>query len=164
MPMPRHPLRIGAHTITPSKATKYLGIFLDQELHFKQAAHTLGKGTDWVMQFRCLSKPSLGLPPRHVRWLYYSIVVPHMMYAANVWCTPIHKTVRATLSASPPFGTFPLFFTLFGFGFAPEWLWSEPSLAPSPLSSCSEALRSLPLPSFQCSHRAVHICAHLGAV
>jgi hypothetical protein len=41
--------------------------------------------------------------------------------------------VRATPSALPPFGTFPLFFTLFGFGFAPEWLWSKPSLAPSPL-------------------------------
>jgi hypothetical protein len=38
-----------------------------------------------------------------------------------------------TPSALPPFGTLPLFFALFKFRFTPEWLWSEPSLTPSPL-------------------------------
>jgi hypothetical protein len=43
-------------------------------------------------------------------------------------------TVRATLSASRPFATLPLFFTLFGFRFTSGWLWSKPSPTPSPLS------------------------------
>jgi hypothetical protein len=42
--------------------------------------------------------------------------------------------VRVTPPASPPFGTLPLFFAIFGFGFAPEWLWSEPSPMESPRS------------------------------
>jgi general transcriptional corepressor TUP1 len=42
--------------------------------------------------------------------------------------------VRATLSALPPFGTLPLSFAIFRCRFAPEWLWSELSPTPSPLS------------------------------
>jgi hypothetical protein len=43
-------------------------------------------------------------------------------------------SVRATPSASPPFGTSTLSFAVFGFRFAPEGLWSEPSPMQSPRS------------------------------
>jgi hypothetical protein len=69
----------------------------------------------------------------------------------------VGASVRVTPLASPPFGTLPLSFAVFGCRFAPEWLWSEPSPTPSPLSLFGGL-------SFLCSHHAVHICVHLGAV
>jgi hypothetical protein len=91
-PIRHPPFVIGNLTITPSPSHKCLGVILDQELHFREhAAYTLAKGTDWVMKFHRLSKPSSGMPAKFARWLFNGIAVPRMLYAADIVCTPILK-------------------------------------------------------------------------
>jgi hypothetical protein len=78
--------------VKPSALQKLLGVILDQEMRFKEhATHALAKGTDWVMQFCRLSKPSAGMPARFARQLFNGIAVPKMLYAADIFCTPIYK-------------------------------------------------------------------------
>jgi hypothetical protein len=49
-------------------------------------------GRDWVLQFRRLSKPTGGMSFHNMRHLYLSIAIPKMLYAADVWFTPIRKS------------------------------------------------------------------------
>ncbi|KAF8579193.1 hypothetical protein K439DRAFT_1360199, partial [Ramaria rubella] len=54
-------------------------------------AHSMAKGTDWVLQFRRLARPSQGMPHRYIRRLYNAVAVPRMLYVANVFCRLIHR-------------------------------------------------------------------------
>ena len=49
----------------------------------------MAKGTVWVTQFCRLSKPTIGMPPNYARQLYKAIAVPRMLYAADIFLTPI---------------------------------------------------------------------------
>ena len=47
--LPRLPLQIESTTVMPSSSAKYLGVYLDQHLNWKeQEANALRKGTNWV--------------------------------------------------------------------------------------------------------------------
>jgi len=82
------------HEVTTTSSHKFLGVILDDELRFqKHAAYALGKGEKWISQVKRLAKVTKGMRGTHARRLYYSVAIPSMLYAADVWCPQ---------SASPP--------------------------------------------------------------
>jgi ribonuclease HI len=89
-PIARPPLHLENHTINPSPSHKFLGIILDQSLNFKeQANYALGKGEKYAAQLRRLAQKRRGVPGRLARNLHNAVVIPKMLYAAEVWCNPI---------------------------------------------------------------------------
>ncbi|KAI0066765.1 hypothetical protein BV25DRAFT_1790450, partial [Artomyces pyxidatus] len=83
-------LVLPAVTIQPSATTRYLGVIFDQHLNWKaQTQHAVRKGTVWTEQLRRLARPSTGLTSAYVRRLFIAVAIPKMLYAADVWCTPI---------------------------------------------------------------------------
>jgi hypothetical protein len=48
--------------------------------------NTVGKGTKWVAQIRWLARPTWGITPKYARRLYISVALPHILYAADIWC------------------------------------------------------------------------------
>ena len=91
-PIPRPPLHLVNHTINLSTSHKFLGIFLDQSLNFKEHAnYALGKGEKYAAQIRRLGQQRRGVPGRLARNLHNAVVIPKMLYAAEVWCNPIRN-------------------------------------------------------------------------
>jgi ribonuclease HI len=87
----RPPLILLDITIEPTQNAKYLGIILDQNLNWApQLAYVRGKGTTWTSQIKRLTSPSWGLTPKGAKKLFTSVVLPRILYGADVWCTPIH--------------------------------------------------------------------------
>src|SRR6266481_4452938 len=71
---------------------RFLGVQVDQELQWNhQASGALAKASKWVLAFRRLARPSVGVRPSLMRQLYNSVAVPKMTYAADVWYTPVSK-------------------------------------------------------------------------
>jgi hypothetical protein len=69
-----HPTEISQHrgldglTVTCAPLVKLLGVILDEEILWKQhAAYATGKGTKLFMAINRLTKPTYGLPHKHVR-------------------------------------------------------------------------------------------------
>ena len=88
----RPPLVTRNTTITPSKAHKFLGVIIDQELRWReQVNHALGKGTQYTLLMRRLSGTSWGTPTKLIRQLYQAVVIPRVTYAASIWARPIFK-------------------------------------------------------------------------
>ena len=88
-PIARLTLVLRQQNIIPAHSYKYLGVILDQELHFREhVSYALSRGTAWVLQFQRLSRPTMGMPPRYMRLLYKVIDVARMLYAADVFLTP----------------------------------------------------------------------------
>jgi len=46
------------------------------------------KGAKWTAQIRRLTRPTWGITPKYAKWLYISVALPRILYAADVWCTP----------------------------------------------------------------------------
>jgi hypothetical protein len=94
-PMPRPNLRLRNHVIKSQTSAKFLGVIVDNTLNWKeQAAVALGKGHDWVLQFGRLVWPTKGVSRVYMRRFYLMIVVPQMLYAADIFLTL--ATRRAT--------------------------------------------------------------------
>jgi hypothetical protein len=86
---PRPDLILQGINIHPSATHKFLGGILDQELRWKpQADYALAKGTAYVLQFKCLSTMTKGIPLCQMRQLYQASAVPKMIYAASLWFNP----------------------------------------------------------------------------
>jgi len=61
-PVARPAIRLRNLTIKAADCHKFLGMFLDQELHFKtHAAYAIKKGMTWLDQFQCAARPSKGI-------------------------------------------------------------------------------------------------------
>ena len=91
----RPPLRIANTNIEASKNVKYLGVFLDQHLNWKeQEAYATKKGTIWAAQIRRVVRPDWGLTPKFARRMYISTALPRILYAADIWASPTHFTKR----------------------------------------------------------------------
>ena len=74
------PLTIADTKVTASTSVKYLGIYLDQHLNWKeQIVHAQKKGTNWAMQIRRVVRPRWGLSPKNARRLYTSVALPSVM-------------------------------------------------------------------------------------
>ena len=78
--------------LKPVKSTKYLGVYLDQNLLGKeQLAYIIGKGASWAAQIRQISRPSWGLTPNAARKLYVGVALPRILYGVETWCAPPRK-------------------------------------------------------------------------
>lgn len=87
IPTPRIPITIRNHVIQPSKSHKFLSVIIDQDLNFKeQAAYTMSKGTAYVMACNRMIQPTKGIHGKLMKKLYEGVIVPKMLYAADVWC------------------------------------------------------------------------------
>ena len=89
-----HPsITLGQHTIKPTATHKFLGILIDQELHFKEHInYALAKGSKYLMQYWWLAKSTKGITAKHM-WKYYlTVAVPKMLYAADIFLVPATKT------------------------------------------------------------------------
>lgn len=80
------PITIASRITRPVKSHKFLGIFIDEELRFKeQLASTVAKGTKYALACCCLAKPSLGIKNKFACHLFNSVVIPKMLYGVDVW-------------------------------------------------------------------------------
>ena len=74
--------------VKPSKSTKYLGIMVDQHLDWKiHHNYTIEKGSKWAAQIRRAMRLSQGIMPKYMRCLYIGVVLPRILYGADVWCS-----------------------------------------------------------------------------
>jgi len=79
------PLTLTNHTINPSISHKFLSIFLDQTLNFKeQANYALGKGEKYAAQIRRLSQNHRSVLSLQAQRLHNSVIMTKMVYAAEV--------------------------------------------------------------------------------
>ena len=78
--------------ITLQESHKFLGVMIDQELRWQQQAdYALAKATKWTLAFRRLARPATGVNLQLMHQMYCAVALPKMMYAAEVWYTPMHK-------------------------------------------------------------------------
>ena len=85
----RPPLKIGNAAVEPSTSTKYLGVYLNQHLNWKeQQVYTAKKGTMWASQIRRLVRPGWGLSLKYAKWIYTSVAIPRILYGIEVWRHP----------------------------------------------------------------------------
>ena len=65
---------------------------MDDELRWAvHVQYAQGKATAWTLQFRRLAHQSKGVSPEIMRRLYLTVLIPKLMYAADVWYTPIYQ-------------------------------------------------------------------------
>jgi hypothetical protein len=95
-PMKRKAITINNREIPPSEYAKYLGVYVDQELKWKeQAVRAVKKATNFTLAYRRLTKTIKGASLTVMRQLYTSVIVPKILYAADVWITPLNKPLNA---------------------------------------------------------------------
>ena len=84
------------HEVTTISTHKFLGVLLDDELHFqKHAAYAIAKGEQWVSEVKKLLKVMRGMHGTFTRRLFYSVAAPSMLYAVDIWCTQPVKRMGA---------------------------------------------------------------------
>ena len=87
--------------IQPAKSTKYLGVYLDQNLLGKeQLAYIIGKGAKWAAQIRRVSRPSWGLTPKAARKMYIGVALPRILYGVETWSAPPRKVINGNKSTT----------------------------------------------------------------
>jgi hypothetical protein len=75
------------HKIQPSSSHKFLGVITDENLNFKEhTAHALAKGTKYTMACSRMIRPTKGIKSRLMKRLYEGVVIPKMLYVADIWC------------------------------------------------------------------------------
>ncbi len=90
-----NPVQIGAYIIHPKPAAKFLGVYIDAGLRWKeQGAAAIKKGDDWIIQFRRLARISSGVSRECMRLTYISIAIPRILYAADVFLNPQRRMKR----------------------------------------------------------------------
>ena len=71
---------------------RLLGVHIDQELRWHRYIQlAVQKTENLLMAVNRLTRPSFGLPERHVKRLYISMVLPKLEYSLPVWYTPMHE-------------------------------------------------------------------------
>lgn len=84
------PLTIGTHTIHAQDAARYLGITIDRQLRWHNHVEaSIAKGTNAILAISRLASSTTGIPPRYIRQLYNSIVLPKITYGMVVWHEPV---------------------------------------------------------------------------
>ena len=88
----RLPLQLLHKMLTPTTSAKYLGVIFDQNLNWKiQLAQVAEKGTKWSSQIHRATRPSWGITLKYAKRLYISVALPKVLYAIDIWCTPVHR-------------------------------------------------------------------------
>lgn len=88
--IPGPALQLGDIVIQLSESTRFLGVFSDKMLKFQVHANVaLGKGLKYMLAVKQLQKGKRGVLLRQGTQLYTWVVIPKMLYVAEVWCKPI---------------------------------------------------------------------------
>lgn len=96
IPAPRPPIVLGDHTIQPSASSKFLGVIIDENLNFKEhAAHALAKGIKYTLACNRMIRPTKGIRGHLMKRLYEGVVIPKMLYAADIWCAGLVSKSRS---------------------------------------------------------------------
>jgi ribonuclease HI len=96
VPMPRKAITIDGKVIEASQHAKYLGIYVDHELRWKeQTSRAVKKAMDYTLAYRRLTRTIKGASMHIMRQLYNSVIMPKILYAADVWITPLEKKPNA---------------------------------------------------------------------
>jgi hypothetical protein len=67
----------------------FLRVRIDRELGWKDhGAHAIAKGQAWVAQMTRIAKVSKGVATPYLRQLYTAVVLPKIMYAADIFLNP----------------------------------------------------------------------------
>ncbi|KAE9382412.1 hypothetical protein BT96DRAFT_845540 [Gymnopus androsaceus JB14] len=78
------PLTLAGHTITPSDSAKYLGVFIDKKLTFKEHAdYAISKGIKASAALTRLSNGTSGMPHGYIRRLF-----------TGLWCESISHHIK----------------------------------------------------------------------
>lgn len=86
------PIQLSDVKIEPAKSYKFLGVLLDGPLRYHDHVnYALAKGQAWIQRFRRLARPSQGIRGKMVRMLYLGVAVPSMLYAADIFLSPLQK-------------------------------------------------------------------------
>ncbi|KIK80662.1 hypothetical protein PAXRUDRAFT_158079 [Paxillus rubicundulus Ve08.2h10] len=86
------PMNIKGAVISPGWTHCFLGVLVDNALCWHaHMTYTIGKGTAYVLQLRCLSLISKGIPLSLMKQLYMSVALPKMLYAVDLWFKPIYN-------------------------------------------------------------------------
>ena len=75
--------RISGQKIKPSNQVKYLGIILQEDLHWNKYLSNLGKKLSRSIDL--LSKIRHYVPKHVLRTIYFSIFTSHLIYTCDVW-------------------------------------------------------------------------------
>ena len=75
--------RISGQKIKPSNQVKYLGVILQEDLHWNKYLSNLGKKLS--RSIGLLSKIRHYVPKHFLRTIYFSIFNSHLIYACEVW-------------------------------------------------------------------------------
>jgi len=76
-------------TIKSAPMHKFLGVLLNNELHWKaHAAYAIAKGAKYSVLLRQLSATSWGVPAKLICQLYLLVAISKIMYAAAIWLHP----------------------------------------------------------------------------
>jgi hypothetical protein len=87
--IPRPNLILPHRPVKPQASTKYLGVILDQHLNWApQRAYVTEKGANWTLQIKLIARPEWGVTPKYARRLYIGVVLPKILYRAEVWFHP----------------------------------------------------------------------------
>ena len=92
----RPSMELGGCTVSPQMLHRFLGVMVNQELRWRQHVdHALAKSTKWTLAFIRLARPGSGIRMKLMRQMFCAVVLPKMMYAADVWYTPTCRRVGA---------------------------------------------------------------------
>jgi len=96
-PTQRHLLVLRDTQIPVVEAHKFLCMLIDQELCWKEHInYMLHKGMKSVMQYSRLAKLMKGISAKYMHRFYLSVVVPRMLYAADLFLTLQSRKTRGT--------------------------------------------------------------------
>jgi hypothetical protein len=100
IPMPRKPITIDGKDIEASQYAKYLGVYVDHELKWKeQTTRTVKKAMNYTLAYKRLTRTIKGASLHIMRQLYISVIIPKIQYAADVWITPLDRKSNAKKTA-----------------------------------------------------------------
>jgi hypothetical protein len=89
IPLDRPTLTLQGQEIKEVQSFKYLGMQIDAQLRWKeQTQRVAANATKWILQYRRLTRPSMGVSNKLMRQLYIAVALPKITYGLSTWYTP----------------------------------------------------------------------------
>ena len=90
-------LTLGNSIINKVKCTKFLGIFIDENLKWNEHTHKVTQKL--TRSYYAINKAKHSLNKRHLSTVYYSMVYPYLTYGITIWgnAPKIHLTKLITI-------------------------------------------------------------------
>ena len=90
-------LTLGNSIFDKVKCTKFLGIYIDENLRWNEHTHKVTKKL--TISYYAINKAKHSLNKRHLSTVYYSMVYPYLIYGITLWgnASKIHLTKLITI-------------------------------------------------------------------